>query len=392
MKKFILGLLLVLIQCNLNAKVAYLPIIEADFPYPSSNSISVLDLDSGQIIKTIQIGQIDYYSAPIFLDNSEKNLYTSIEGNKIIRIDTETLTVVQEWQDPSILSSIDKIFLSSDNSKLFYMILGVGTGINAINQLDLTNNQMTEVIRLPGYSIQAVVVSKNSEYMTLNAFNYTTNHRKISTFKTADLSLKYETTIQNPMSVWLIDNEGENFYYRDYDQGDFVSRKLSDASQNWVFSYPNESVYHSPVEQDTDLLVMGLNSNYIINKNSGIGEAIPTAVNEDPVRLSGSVGRISQDDFLTVSGPEIVCLTGLCSLSSELTIQRIHVENNESELIYQSGYTLGSVANGRFIGANLYQGSSPATPVPFFNQLWQLIVIAFLMVLLAWKFLTLRLD
>src|SRR5690606_24761934 len=106
----------------------------------------------------------------------------------------------------------DKIILSEDNSKLYFLDLSVGLGINSLYQIDLVNNQISTALNFPDSSIKDVIYSEDLSHISLLLHNNSTNQSNIQTFHSNDLTLKHSTAVSDYPIASMIDNSGENFY------------------------------------------------------------------------------------------------------------------------------------------------------------------------------------
>jgi len=374
-------LLLVLFFETLAAEVAYLPLTEQGFPYPLNTSLGVYDLDAGLRLKKIEIG---HGVGPVFLNDSQDTVYVAARyENKILAIDTTTLTPIKTWQN--LPTNPDQIFLSQDNSKLFFINLNVGTGQNSLYQIDLMTDVVNEVLFFPGFSIEPVVYSQNLQYMALYLYDYFNNERRLVTYQTNDMILVHDTPLNEGDYLVMIDNEGEGFFYKDVTNAEFVSKKLSDATENWRFSFPGETSFSQPLELvDGFLTIRGINNHYQVNKQTGQGSPIARPANEEPVRFFGSIDLNNGGQLIAIDYPIVICVTGLCSLSGRLNIHQVDVFNNNTQLIYQSSETLGSNPVGRFIGQRFFRGSA-GQPVPLFEHFGLIALLMVLMVFVSYK-------
>ncbi|MFV0542107.1 YncE family protein [Marinicella pacifica] len=363
MIKTIYIILLLLFSQWVTAKVAYLPLIEPDVFYPKETALMAMDLDSGQILDRVEIGD---GTKSVFVDDTGKQLYVAIKYEKrIVRLDTSTLKIVEQWNN--LPSYPDKIILSEDNKKLYFIQLNVGTGINDLYQIDLNNNQISSVINFSNSAIIKVIYSNNLKYLTLLVENHINDEFSIHTYSSNDLSLKYSSNLTNYLPIDMIDNEGENFYYGDNNQSQFISRKLSDISINWSYSYSGETAYFSPYEKDSStLIVNGTINNYMINKQTGSGTALTS--DGAQINLFGHFEHLKLDSLILINYPEIFCITGMCHLTSKLNISKVNLINNSNEVIYQSQNYLGSNPIGRFVGENFYRGTA-VQQVPVLSHL-----------------------
>ena len=343
--------MLLLFSQWLSAKVAYLPLIEPGDFYPKRTALMAMDLHSGQMLDRVEIGA---GVGPVFVNNTGKQLFAAAESDrKIVRIDTESIDIIEQWNN--LPDSPEKIFLSEDNNKLYFLRLNPGSGGNDLYQIDLTNNQISSVINFSSSGISEVTYSENLKYITLLVNNHSTNQFSVHTYNSNDLTLKSSSNLPSYMPIKFIDNEGDNFYYGDYNESQFISRKLSDASINWSYSYSGESAYFSPYEKDTSILIVnGSINSYEIDKQTGVGNAL--TIDGTNISFFGNYDRVHSESFVVVEYPSVICITGMCSLGSKLNINKVNLVNNTQELVYQSQNLLGSAPIGRFVGENFYRG------------------------------------
>ncbi len=375
MIKTIYIILLLLFSQWVTAKVAYLPLVEVSYPYPKRTAIAIMDLDSGQFLNQLEIGS---QVGPVFLNDTGHHLYAAANYDKrIVLIDTGTFEIETEWD--GLPTYPDKIILSEDNSKLYFLDLGVGLGINSLYQIDLVNNQISTALNFPDSSIKDVIYSEDLSHISLLVHNNNTNQTSIQTYHSNDLTLKHSTAISDYHIAFMIDNSGEVFYTIDNQLLQIQSRKLSDNSLNWSFSYPNEMAFYAITEQGTlDLMVSGYVNSYLIDKQTGYGN--PLTANGSVDTLNGHYERINSNDFVQFDSPAIVCITGICSLGSKLHIKKINLIDNTSETIYQSQNYLGSRPIGRFVGENFYRGTA-VQQVPVFNHLSLILLLSGIIIL-----------
>lgn len=321
-----------------------------------------LDLDSGHILDDIEIG--DGVGA-VFLDDTGKQLFVSAyTDKKIVRINTETLEIVGQWNN--LPTNPARIILSEDNDKLYFLNVKAGTGNQDMFKVDLSSNQISSALNFPNSNIQNILYSENLKFLSLILSNNSTSQLSIQTYSSNNLNLKYATNIISSPSKSMIDNEGENYYLIDNQQSKLESRKLSDDSVNWSFTYPGESEFYSMYEQGlSNLIVSGSINSYQINKLTGNGTTL--VGDGSNVTLSDSYERIDLDNFIQVEKPLIECHFLHCNVTSKLNIKTINLVDNTSELIYQSQNGLGSDPKGRFVGENYYRGTV-VRQVPALNR------------------------
>jgi len=363
MKKSVYILMMLFFNQWLMAKVAYLPLVEISYPYPKRTAMAIMDLDTGQFLDQLEIGS---RVGPVFVDDTGNHIYAAANYDKrIVLIDTRTFEIETQWN--GLPTHPDKIILSEDNSKLYFLDLAVGLGINSLYQIDLINNQISAVLNYPDSSIKNVLYSEDLSHLSILVQNNTSNQLSIHTYLSNDLTLQHSTAVSNYPIASKIDNSGENFYTIDNQQLQIQSRKLSDNSLNWSFSYPGEMTFYALSEQGTtDLVISGYVDSYLINKQTGNGN--PLTTNGTVGTLNDHFERINADDFVQFDSPAIVCITGVCSLGSKLNIKKVNLIDNTSETIYQSQDYLGSRPIGRFVGENFYRGTA-VQQVPSLNYL-----------------------
>lgn len=384
MKKIVLTWMLLLVSQVLLAKLAYLPLIEQDGFYPSSKSIIAYDLESNRLIKEIPIpGNMGRGQTPVYLDSTEQYFYVPYAANaefNVARINTTTLTVDKQWENLS--TPVDKILISPNDAKLYFINLNTGTGSNSLYEIDLLTDQISEAVNYPGSSIRQFITSDDGTHFILEIFDNSTSERLFITYETDDLSIKHTISIDAYTRIDLIDNPGENFYYTDSASDEFISRNLSNGTINWTFSSTNETFYFSPYERNpSTLVVSGVKNTYEIDKQTGIG--MPLFAADSNLQLRGSFGRIEQERFVKIEHPFIVCITGFCSLSSFLEISITDMNAGTSTNRYISPNFAGSIPVGKFIGENFYRGSGEPTAVHILNQWWLLFSFGLLMAWIA---------
>ncbi|KAA3638368.1 MAG: hypothetical protein DWP95_12815 [Proteobacteria bacterium] len=370
MKKLGNIILLLFFSQLLSAKVAYLPLITNAPLYPDLILLMALDLDSGQILNQVEIG--DGVGA-VFVDDSGKQLFAAASKDmKIVHIDTETLEIVEQWNN--LPTNPARIILSEDNNKLYFVNTNAGTGSQDMFQIDLSSNQISSVLSFPNFTIQDILYSENLKFLSLILSNNSTNQLSIQTYNSNDLILKYTTSIITSPSISMIDNEGENYYLIDNQQSKLESRTLSDDSVNWSFTYPGESEFYSIYEHGvSNLIASGSINSYQINKLTGNGS--PLVGDGSNMTLSDSYDRIDLGNFVQVEKPYIDCNFLICALMTKLDIKKINLVNNTSEIVYQSQNALGSQPKGRFVGENLYRGTA-VQQVPVSNYLSLMLLLA----------------
>ncbi|MEZ5473059.1 MAG: hypothetical protein R3E90_14915 [Marinicella sp.] len=371
-----------------HSKVAYLPLITPDVFYPEETDLGVLNLENGNWLAQIPIGN---GVGAVFLNDSEDIVYASARyHNKIVAIDASTLTIAKEWNN--LPSQPQQIFLSQDQSKLFFIKLNVGTGNNSLYQINLITDEITEVLNYENQTIRGITYSENLNYLTATVFSHDDNLFTLLTYDSNNLTLihqiqiPYQITTHTPLPQ-LIDNAGENYFYFNSSNDKYFSRKLSDGSENWSFSYSDEEQYYPAIFKDSNnLYVFGHNNNYLIDASSGVGTTLVGINNGSNVNVWGSQEFVDSNYLVVVEYPFIACLTGLCSLSSNLKINQVDVERNTSESLYESSHILGSVPEGRFIGENLFgSGLNPLVPVPILNSYWTIFLVLVIFIALSAK-------
>ncbi|MCB1584006.1 MAG: hypothetical protein KDI92_13155 [Xanthomonadales bacterium] len=384
----IIILLNLFLMSQAHSKVAYLPLIAPDVFYPEETDLGVLNLENGNWLAQIPIGN---GVGAVFLNDSEDMVYASAQyDNKIVAIDASTLTIAKEWNN--LPSQPQKIFLSQDQSKLFFIKLNVGTGNNSLYQINLITDEITEVLNYENQTIRGITYSENLNYLTATVFSHDDNLFTLFTYDSNNLALihqtqiPYEITTHTPLPQ-LIDNAGENYFYFNSSNDKYFSRKLSDGSENWRFSYPDEEQYYPAIFKDSNnLYVFGHNNNYLIDVASGVGTTIVGTSNGSQVNVWGSQEFVDLNSLIVVKYPTIACITGFCFLGTNLEINQVDVENNTSELLFESSDLLGSAPESRFIGENLFgSGVNPAVSVPILNSFWIIFLVLAIFIALSAK-------
>lgn len=369
----LLTLIAALIYCNVvSAKVAYLPVTTNNIFQPESKKIMVLDLETGIVLKNIY-SQTGNFSGSVFLNNSSTKLYAA-RGMQVIVIDTTSLDIENTFETPSVVVDL---FLNSNNENLYY----ISNNSSKLHVINLATNDITTAV-----DFNEERISKHWINESLNTVGFlTTPSSGQPTMRIYDIDSmteKYSSTPET-FNIELISSDGVDYFYTDTNTRTLYSRKLFDNSINWTVDATDEHIFSVLSDNENGTITaIGLYHSYRINRNSGAKEIISNQGTQTlPALFGNNFGKIDNNSFLVVNNPVVFCLTGWCSLTSELGVYTINLRENSQPLIYHRSEIGGSTAKGRFIGEKHYL----VPIIPIIDKPIYFILLIGLLLLLAYK-------
>ncbi len=359
MKNLLVILSLLVVNTVSFAKVAYLPLFDAhDLTNIKEDSILVIDLDDGKLLKKIRVGN---GVGAVFLNSQSDKLYASAkDDNKIVLIETTTLDIVQEWTGLAIKP--EQIILNKADNVLYFSEYNH----DSIYQIDLVTNQISIALTLPGF--QRFWFSDNLDTIAFKIHDVITGDYNLHVYDLNDMSPDFVRLVGDTYS-YFIDNDGLRFYYPYFGFGRLYSYNYNDFVENWYFSYVyapgplgglNDTFANVFPLQNNKILAVGWHGAYEVDKDTGVGVRISGRGN-----YNNPYQRITEYTFLKASRPELpfcgVTPPGLdCNNYFPLQVFIQNHQTSQEVMVYEQDRA-GTYAQGRYVGEKLY--SVPVIPL-----------------------------
>lgn len=361
------------------AKVAYIPLFDAhDINNIKENSILAIDLDNGQLLKKINVG--DGVGA-VFINSIGDKLYASAENeNKIVLIDTTKMEIVNEWNNFAIKPQ--QIILNKAEDKLYFSEYNN----DSIYQIDLVSNLVSVALTLNGF--ERFWYSENLNTIVFKTHDSVTGFYEAHTYDLNTMTPVFSRNIGNDYS-YFIDEDGLRLYYPHFGSGRLYSLNLNNTITNWYYSYVyspgplgglNDSFANVFPSQNNNILAIGWHGTYEIDRDTGIGQKISGLGNPfEPYQ------RLTDYTFLKANRPQLpfcgIRPPGVdCDNYYPLKLVLQNHQTSQQVVIFEKERA-GTNARGRYIGEKLY--SVPI--IPLLNVKSLLIVFMLLLLGLTYK-------
>ncbi len=357
-----------------SAKVAYIPLFDGhDFNNVIENSILAIDLDNGQLLKKITVG--DGVGA-VFINSIGDKLYASAENeNKIVLIDTTKMEISHQWNNLAIKPQ--QIILNKAEDRLYFSEYNN----DSIYQIDLTSNLVSVALTLNGF--ERFWYSENLNTILFKTYNSVTGGYEAHTYDLNTMTPIFSRNIGNDYS-YFIDEDGLRFYYPYFGAGRLYSLNLNNTNTNWYFYYVyssgplggfNDIFANVFPSQNNTVLAVGWHGTYEINRDTGIGQKISGLGNyNEPYQY------IEGKTFLKSSNPYIPPCPPIapgfgCNTYDSLKLTLQNHQTNQQTVIFEKDRA-GTNVRGRYIGEKLY--SVPIIPVLNLKSLLSLLMLLLL--------------
>ncbi len=359
MKNLCLCFCLLLSSFLVFAKVAYLPLFDGyDLNNIQENSILVIDLDNGKLLKKIPIGN---GVGAVFLNSVGDKLYASAkDDNKIVLIDTTTLEVVNEWTGLAIKP--EQIILNKADNILYFSEYNN----DSIYQIDLTSNQVSVALTLSGF--QKFWYSESLDTIVFRTHNSISGDYNLHVFDLNSMNLNFVRLVGDTYS-YFIDEDNLRFYYPYFGAGRLYSFNFNNSTANWYFYYVyapgpigglNDQFANVYPLQNNKVLAIGWHGSYEIDKDSGVGTKISSLGN-----YNHPYQRLTDYTFLKTNRPELpfcgVPAPGMdCNNYYPLKVSVQNHQTSQEVIVFEKGRA-GTNAHGRYVGEKFY--SVPIIPI-----------------------------
>lgn len=328
-RKLYLFILLCLFSQNLIAKVIYIAWMEQEAFYPSSKKIVSLDLDTGEFINQ-KTYEGSYFSS-LVINQKGSYLYVSdVFLNRIIKIDTNTFSVVHEWNN--LPAYAEKIILNEANNRIYFTnTRSAGTGSDNVYQIDLLNNAVSQTnLPINGLDVQDMFWNKDKTFLIFKTSDFINSNYKYHSFSAMNMQLTAESSL-NYLYKPVFDRNGLKYYGINTQANSIDSHSLVDGSLLWSSPLPLVFPLHFLIEYNNESLIVINNSiAYEINKSNGNLTIIDSPIN------------IGETSLINVNEPILFCITGHCSLTEDLKIRKYNIETNSFENLLNQTYPAGA--------------------------------------------------